>query len=123
MRMRLSIATAGIVLALTGWIAPIAAAQEVGVKGGFTFASLPITNNDTGQIYTGKLHTGLVGGGFVTFPASKSLTFETDVLVNVKGTRDGSEHIKLTYLEIPVLVRFINYDYHHTLLHAYLGPS
>ena len=102
------------------------AAQEAridaGVKGGLNFSSLPVNLPD-GNIYTGRLHTGLAGGGFVVFPVTHSLTIEADALVLVKGTRDGSEHIKLTYLDIPVLVRFVNVSYGHAMLHAYIGPS
>jgi len=97
-------------------------AQDAGVKGGVSFASLPINLAD-GNIYTGRLHAGFAGGGFVVFPVGKSLHFETDALIVQKGTRDASEHINLTYLDVPVLLRFVEVAYGHSVLHAYIGPS
>lgn len=111
-----------VVAALSLLIPARSAAQDAGVKGGLNFSSLPISL-PSGNIYTGRLHTGVAGGGFVILPVTKSLTFETDALVVVRGTRDGSEHIKLTYLDVPVLLRFVNVAYGHATLHAYIGPS
>jgi len=98
-------------------------AQEAGVKGGGTFASMPISLED-GNIYTGRLHVGVAAGGFVAMPLGKSAGLQIDGLVQGKGTRDqNGEHITLTYLDVPVLLRFVQIPYGHATLHAYAGPS
>jgi hypothetical protein len=124
-------ATTCLVLALTmfavipaaaQYVAPSPPAVTVGVKGGINLGNLSFST-DTGQYHSGHLRAGLIGGAFVTYPVAKSLAFETDVLVAVKGTRDGDEHIKITYLEIPVLLRLVDVKYGDSRLHLFVGPS
>jgi len=46
---------------------------------------------------------GLIGGGFVGIKLS-TLVIQPEVLFSMKGTEVDTEKIKLSYLEVPVLV-------------------
>jgi hypothetical protein len=87
-----------------------ASAQQVGVKAGVNFASLSNASDfipDDGQ------RMGLVGGLFVTVPATERFAFQIEGLYTEKGlTADFEEdgiaidgNLRLQYLEVPVLGR------------------
>jgi hypothetical protein len=89
-------------------ILPISAfAQEIGVKAGVNFASLPPEEDEHPDI---PPRLGPVGGVWVrTRPASR-LSFQAEGLFSEKGTHwnfspDLSIEIRVRYLEIPLLAR------------------
>lgn len=101
-------------------------AQEVayGVKGGINFATIafdPEPGADFG------LRPGLVIGGFVTMPLGARLAIQPEGLFSQKGT-SASEggvdaKVRLDYLEVPVLVRYVVSESSARTIHAFGGPA
>jgi hypothetical protein len=86
-----------------------APAQTFGVVGGTTFAKINVSGNEgLNAAFREKFEP--VAGGFVAFDAGERFSIEPEVLWTVKGSllnRESiHERIRLTYLEVPVLVRF-----------------
>jgi len=60
------------------------------------------------------LRFGLCGGGFVALPVSKSVAIQAEALITTKGSKEVGAlfeevynySLMITYLEVPVLVRF-----------------
>lgn len=52
--------------------------------------------------------TGFIGGGFVTFHFGSGLGLEPEMLYSMQGakTNGGDAALNLTYLQIPVLLRY-----------------
>lgn len=87
-----------------------ASAQQVGVKAGVNFANLTnaddVFGDDTQRI-------GLVGGLFVTVPATERFSFQIEGLYTEKGVTfedtiegiDVEADVRLRYFEVPVLGR------------------
>lgn len=95
---------------------------EIGLKGGMNFASI------SGDSTTGLSSlSGAVFGGSVAFPIGTSLAFQPELLYSGKGTAIEefgiSFDLKLTYLEIPVLIKY-NIPTTSTVTPSlYAGPS
>ena len=87
-----------------------ASAQQIGAKAGVNFASL--TNADD-LFPDDTQRLGIVGGLFVTVPATERFSFQIEGLYSEKGIsvesdEDGFEiegDVRLQYLEVPVLGR------------------
>lgn len=99
---------AGAVLGGVFLILPVSAfAQEIGVKAGVNFASLPPEEDETPDI---PPRVGPVGGVWIrTSPASR-VSFQVEGLFSEKGTHwnfspDVSVEIRIRYAEIPLLAR------------------
>lgn len=98
---------ATIVAALTA-LPTAAAAQQIGVKAGVNVATL--TN---AEFPDHSQRIGLVGGLFVTVPATERFSFQIEGLYSEKGIKieveeSGFEldgNLRLRYLEVPVLGR------------------
>ncbi len=96
-----------LILILTLAFAVAANAEETafGIKAGVSFAS--IVGDDTDDL---KSLTGFMGGGFVAFPLSPTISIQPEVFYAQKGAKyddggtDGS--IKLDYIDIPVLFKY-----------------
>jgi hypothetical protein len=89
-------------------ILPLSAfAQEIGVKAGVNFASLPPEEDETPDI---PPRLGPIGGVWVrTAPASR-FSFQAEGLFSEKGTHwdfspDVSIEIRIRYVEVPLLAR------------------
>ena len=89
-------------------ILPVSAlAQEIGVKAGVNFASLPPEEDETPDI---PPRLGPVGGIWVRTSPANRLSFQAEGLFSEKGTHwdfspDVSIWIRIRYLEVPLLAR------------------
>ena len=89
-------------------ILPVSAlAQEIGVKAGVNFASLPPEEDETPDI---PPRLGPVGGVWVRTPRANRFSFQAEGLFSEKGTHwdfspDVSIEIRIRYLEFPLLAR------------------
>ena len=89
-------------------ILPVSAlAQEIGVKAGVNFASLPPEEDEHPDI---PPRLGPVGGVWVRISPANRLSFQAEGLFSEKGTHwnfspDVSIGIRIRYLEIPLLAR------------------
>lgn len=82
-------------------LSTIQAQTEIGIKAGINFATV---NGDPTDI-KGILTFG--AGGFVRIAAGPQFSIQPEVLLTMKGAEEdftSGEKVKLTYLEIPVLV-------------------
>lgn len=94
-----------------------ALAQSPGVVGGFTYAKINVSGNETlNSAFREKWHPTL--GGFVAFDVRDELSIDVEAMWSVQGgrfrytqpqtvsTRNIHEDFRLTYLSVPVLVRW-----------------
>jgi hypothetical protein len=96
-------------LCLPGW----ARAQEIGIKGGLTFADIPNFGDvlDDEGFEAVKRRTGLVIGGHVGIPLAGLFTLQPEVLYTQRGVEadlpfvDETFKFNLDYLDVPVLLR------------------
>jgi hypothetical protein len=105
-------------IALSASVATPARASEWrwGVRGGLNLASI---RGEFADLVGPKTQMGVVAGGFIQHPLTGPVGVETDLLYVQKGFRlEGEEtddagnpigtrtdHVKLQYLEVPILVR------------------
>jgi hypothetical protein len=89
------------VFALVGWPS-LSAAQEFSVKGGISSSNLSLSADS--HSYTEDRSAGLTAGVSFTQRIHKEADIQIEGLVNL---RDGirADGLKLTYFEVPVLVR------------------
>jgi len=96
-------------LCLPGW----AGAQEIGIKGGVTFADIPNFGDvlDDEGFNGVKGRTGIVIGGHVGIPLGSLFTLQPEVLYTQRGIEaevplvDETFKFNLDYLDVPVLLR------------------
>ncbi len=99
---------AGAVFGAVFLILPVAAfAQEIGVKAGVNFASLPPEEDESPDI---PPRLGPVGGVWVRTSPANRFSFQAEGLFSEKGTHwnfspDVSIEIRVRYIEIPLLAR------------------
>lgn len=84
-------------------------AQGFGVLGGATFAKINLGADEfLNRKFDEKLEPAV--GVFVTLPLHQHLSLEPELMASVKGTYLNfdalQENIRLTYLELPVLLRY-----------------
>lgn len=114
-----------LVILMTG-IASAAAAQEmsIGAKGGVAFSTLSF---DPSSEISYDLRTGLVAGGFVTFPLGSRLAIQPEGLFVQKGAKVDdlgvTATIELDYVEVPVLVTYRIAGGTARSFHVFGGPS
>lgn len=72
-----------------------------GVEGGLNVATLN-GQQTPGAVYESRL--GFVGGGFLQFPLSTSLSLRPEILFAQKGGRINGNEFALDYVEIPLLL-------------------
>lgn len=77
------------------------AGNEIGFKAGLNIANL------SGDIEGADSYTGFAGGVFykIAMP-NGNFAFQPELLYTMKGDKEGEGKIKLSYLEIPVLVKY-----------------
>ena len=91
---------------LFGVSAP-AFAQQLGVKAGINFASLPPEEDESPDI---PPRLGFVGGVWFRTPSTARFSFQAEGLFSEKGTHwnfspDVSIEIRIRYIEVPLLAR------------------
>jgi hypothetical protein len=99
-----------------------ALAQALGVKAGVTFTTQRVTPDDA----LGDIHqkSGLVAGGFVTFGERRRLVLEVGGQLALRRTGFGPDiEDKLTYLEVPVVIRWPFLSFGERALSALAGGS
>ena len=92
---------------------------EVGVKGGVNFATL--TGSD---IVDAKSITNFNAGAFIKLPISRIASFQPEVVysgqgANVNADAVAVQHLRLDYLDIPLLVKFA----HRSGVYLETGPQ
>jgi hypothetical protein len=101
-------------------------AQDVtgGVKGGVNFATL---NFDPDPEVDFDSRTGIVVGGFVTFPVGAHFAVQPEVLYSQKGAQStflGADvKIKIDYVETPILLKYSTSGSGGTSFYVFGGPS
>lgn len=100
------------------------AQTSVGVKGGYTAATL--RGEDAGDI---DWRSGFAGGLFVNFAVFKAFTIQPEVLFRQRGAYNRNEtfninqRINLTYMDVPVLFK-LRLPIDETFYpHVYIGPQ
>lgn len=84
-------------------LVPAAAHAQFGMKGGVTFNTIDTENG--GVDFNNK--TGFVGGISYGFRLADNLGLQPEVLYVERGGESGNAEVKLSYLEIPVMLRFM----------------
>ncbi len=84
-------------------LVPALAHAQFGIKGGVTFNTIDISEGTTNFDNS----TGFVGGVSYGFRLSDNLGLQPELLYIEKGGESGNADVSLSYLEIPVLVRFM----------------
>lgn len=82
---------------------PQAAQAQFGMKGGVTFNT--IDTESGGVDFNNK--TGFVGGISYGLRLGDNLGLQPELLYVEKGGESGNAQVKLSYLEVPVLLRFM----------------
>lgn len=126
---RTAVRTLAVALMAVGLLALPAVAQKpsprLGLMAGATFATVSVEDAGSTEF---KNRTGFMGGGFAEIPVSNVVSIQPELLYAMKGTKleDGSEtgEIKLSYFEIPVLLRVnIPTEGGTVRPHLYAGPA
>ena len=108
---------------ITG-LSSVSMAKELtgGVKAGIN-----ITNLSGDDIEDADSKMGIVGGGFITYKISDMFAIQPELLFSMKGCKfdedGGDATLKLNYLEIPVLAKFLIPMKENIKPNVYLGPS
>lgn len=129
----------GIVLSLCVFFASVTTASaqsgsdgaiQLGVKGGITFSTFGgADSDDFGSDL--KMKLGIVAGGWADFPLTSSLSVQPEALLVSKGAKQSEEifgtdvdvSYNLTYLEVPVLLKWTQDRDAETSPFLYAGPS
>jgi len=119
-----------IFLAVAGLLLPPARAEAQRIGFGITGGAIRSEVNSRGdesQNVALEHRSQPTGGLFLTVPVSESFWIQPEVLVSVKGTRwntaDLEGALRLTYLELPALVRFAGPRAARVRIHVFGGPS
>lgn len=96
----------------------------IGVKGGFNVANMPISSEHQ---FNTTLRKAWMTGGFVDFPLGRNVFLQPELVFTTKGTEIpvgvGQTTYKLTYLEIPVLLRLDLRNRGKAIPYVYAGPT
>ncbi len=111
--------------------ASVCSAQVTGgVEGGINFANVSISGG--GISISASNRTGWLIGGFVDVPLAKQVHFQPELLYSSKGATASSDlvgttgtgHLRLDYLDIPLLVRFdVPMQGSNVVPFVYAGPQ
>lgn len=102
-----------------------ATAQEVGITGGWSAATLvfdPAQDRVAGPEY----RAGFLGGGFVRAPLHERADLQVEFLVSQKGVKElfrFGDELALTDIEVPVLIRFNLHQPNSPGAHLFVGPT
>jgi hypothetical protein len=81
---------------------PAAAQAQFGIKGGASFSDIGVKDGNVD--FSNK--TGFAGGVSYGFRLSENIALQPELLWVQKGGESGNADVTLSYLEIPVLLRF-----------------
>lgn len=113
---------AGVLSAL--FVAPPAVAQDVGIKGGVNFSRFVLDPNT--QSIDFKRLTGPTGGVFLV-GGRGSVAVQIEALYSVRGTKamvaGVAEQLEITYLDVPLLLRFNGAPSGTNVFFAVMGPT
>jgi len=102
-----------------------AAAQEVGVTGGGSSATL-VFDPAQDRVQGPDHRAGFLGGAFVRLPLHSRADLQIEFLVSQKGAKQlfrlGDE-LALTDIEVPVLIRFKLHQADAPGAHLFAGPT
>src|SRR5690348_5493727 len=88
-----------------------------GIKAGLNLANQPIKTS--GFTVSPSMLASFYGGAYVTFMFSEHLGLQPEVLYSGQGYKNGDYKLNLTYINVPILVRYnVN-----NLLSFHLGPQ
>jgi len=121
-RNRLACLALAVVLALTLTPQRVGAQTYLGIKGGLNLADIYGTDSEGLDS-----RTALAGGALVMFQLSPTFAIQPEVLYSMKGA-EGSEAglsltLKLNYLEVPFLLKFLPPVNSATHPSVYIGPA
>ena len=115
-----------VLLALAAVLAPAAAAaQDVGITGGWNTATLvfdPAQDRVSGPGH----RPGFLAGGFVTAPLHRRANVRTEFLVSQKGVKElfrFGDELALTDFEVPVLIQVNLHQPDAPGVHLFAGPT
>jgi hypothetical protein len=119
-------AIVSVALAFAAVLAPsAAAAQEVGITGGWNAATL-VFDPSQDRVSGPDRRSGFLAGGFVTIPVHDRADVRTEFLVSQKGVKElfrFGDELVLTDFEIPVLLQ-VNFHPPGTAgVHLFAGPT
>lgn len=123
MRCLTRVVASSLVVALSAIVPDVVRAQggQIGVLGGATFTSL----RGLDRFADFESRTGLIGGGYVLLPLNGALQLQLEGLLVSKGAdaRPGQDDpFKLSYAEVPVLLRINLAPASPINPHLYAGP-
>ena len=75
-----------------------------GVKAGLNMANQTYSGN--GSFNSPDFKPSLHGGGYLTVMFTEHLGFQPEILFTGQGAKSGNTKVKMTYVAIPLLVRF-----------------
>jgi hypothetical protein len=114
--------TAGCLAALL--VAIPAHAQDVGIKGGANFSRFVLDPEDPDTEF--KRLTGPTGGVFVV-GGRGAMAVQVEALYSVRGTKATvggvDEQFEITYLDVPLLLRFNGAPSNGSVFYAVFGPT
>lgn len=113
-----------IALALLGVVLIAPANAQTNAKMGFK-GNLGIVNL-TGDISANKATIGFGGGALFRYYASPEFSIQPELLISLKGTKeegDDGEKLKLTYVEVPVLLMYHPPTKGNIVPGFYFGPQ
>lgn len=102
---------------------------QFGVKGGINLSTFGgADSDDFGDL---KMKLGLIGGGWVDIPVSSAFSVQPEALLVFKGAKESGEifgtdfdvSYNLTYLEVPVLLKWTQDRAADSSPFVYAGPS
>lgn len=103
---------------MLAWSAGVQAQAQIGAVVGATFTTLRgVDNLDT--------RTGLIGGLSMVLPGGGLFSLQPELLFTskgAKGTNNGPDGLKLSYVEVPLLLRLSPAGSLPVQPHAYAGP-
>ena len=102
-----------------------AAAQEVGITGGWSAATL-VFDPAQDRLVGPDHRAGFLGGAFVTAPLHRRADVKLEFLVSQKGVKQLfrlDDELALTDIEVPVLIRFKLHDPDASGAHLFAGPT
>ena len=102
-----------------------AAAQEVGITGGWSAATL-VFDPAQDRVAGPEHRAGFLGGGFVRAPLHDRADVQVEFLVSQKGVKElfrFGDELALTNIEVPVLIRFNLHQPNAPGAHLFVGPT
>lgn len=88
-----------------------------GVKAGLNLANQ--TFKSSGYTVSPSMLPSFYAGAYVTFMFSEHLGLQPEVLLSGQGAKSGDDKLKLTYINVPILIRYnVN-----SVLSFHVGPQ